>query len=323
MFGGSKTIVTLNIEYDSARLLSVKGGKIDFYKSVPLTADSVRDTSIDNAQAVSAALTHFMFKSAKVTKNNVIASVTGLRSVYRIVPLPKIKSSKVKEAIQWIAMKEIPFDLKDAHLFWQILGEKEGEQHAFLIATPKQMLRVVEDTLSKAGITLKSLDLKPLALARYVNKPDCIILDMEIDSNSIVIMKNGLPQVMHTIVIPQQNQSSKDRAMRLGTDLSRTVMFYNNAHENDPIEPLTEVCVTGKLGADDDMIGLLKACVDYPMATPELCLEHADGFSASEYAVNIGLALKEKSFFKQGKEGTGQRCPVNINLLPSAKQFPK
>jgi len=317
MFGGSKTIVTLNIEYDSARLLAVKGNKIDYWKSVPLTADSVKDTIIDNQQAVAAALNHYMFKSTKASKHEMIVSMTGLRSVYRIVPLPKIKSSKIKEAIQWIAMKEIPFDLKDVHLFWQIFGEKDEEQRVFLIATPKHMLEAVENTLSKAGIKPKALDLKPLALARYVNDPNAIILDMEADSNSIVIMKNGLPQVMHTIVIQQHNQTFKDRALRLASDLTRTVMFYNSAHGDDPVTPSAQAFITGKLGADEDMMNLLKAGIDYPVATPALCLDYPDDFPVSEYAVNIGLALKEKSVGKQNKGVAVGQCPVNINLLPS------
>ena len=313
MFGGNNTITTLNIEYDSARLLAVKGNTIEYWKSVPLTADSIKDTAIANVQAVAAALNHFMFKSTKAPKNEMIVSMTSLRSVYRIVPLPKIKSSKVAEAIQWIAMKEIPFDLKDVHLFWQILGEKDGEQYVFLIATPKHMLEVVENTLSKAGIKPKSLDLKPLALARYVNNPNAIILDMEADSNSIVIMKEGLPRVMHTIVVQQHNQTLRDRALRLSSDLARTVMFYNNAHEDDPITHSTEVFITGKLGSDEHMMGLLKAGIDYPIATPALCLEYPNDFPVSQYAVNLGLALKEKSLMAAV---VGQ-CPVNINLLPS------
>ncbi|MCK5430922.1 MAG: hypothetical protein KAI94_15700, partial [Anaerolineales bacterium] len=169
------------------------------------------------------------------------------------------------------------------------------------------------DTLSKASIKVKSLDLKPLALARYVNNPNAIILDMEADSSSIVIMKEGLPQVMHTMVVPQHNQILRGRALRLSSDLARTVRFYNNAHEDDPITHSTEVFITGKLGSDEHMIGLLKAGIDYPIATPALCLEYPNDFPVSQYAVNIGLALKEKSLMA----AVAGQCPVNINLLPS------
>jgi len=213
-------------------------------------------------------------------------------------------------------MKEIPFDLKDVHLFWQILGKKEEEQQVFLIATPKYMLELVESTLSKADIKLKAIDLKPLALARFVNDPNAIILDMEADSNSIVIMKEGLPQVMHTIVVPQHNQALRDRSLRLISDLARTVMFYNNVHEGDPITTSTQVFVTGKLGADEDMMKFLKRGMDYPVATPELCLRYPDDFPVSQYAVNIGLALKDKALINQNKDVQSGQCPVNINLLP-------
>jgi len=317
MFGNNSTIVTLNIESDSARLLAVKGGKIEYWKSVPLTADSVKATTIANVQAVAAALTHFMFKSTEIPNNKMIVSMTGLRSVYRIVPLPKIKPSQIEEAIRWIAMREIPFDLKDLHLFWQILGENDEEQKVFLIATPKSMLEVIETTLSKANIKPKALDLKPLALARFVNNPNAIILDMEADSNSIVVMKKGLPQVMNTLVVQQNNQTLRDRALRLSSDLARTVMFYNNVHEDDPITPSTQAFLTGKLGTDEHMMELLKTAIEYPIAAPSLCLEHPNDFPVSQYAVNIGLALKEKSLVKQNKDVAVGYCPVNINILPS------
>jgi len=83
MFGSNNTITTLNIEYDSARLLTVRNNTVESWKSVPLTEDSVKDTTIANQQAVAAALNHFMFKSTKAPKNEIIVSLTGLRSVYR------------------------------------------------------------------------------------------------------------------------------------------------------------------------------------------------------------------------------------------------
>ena len=192
---------------------------------------------------------------------------------------------------------------------------KTSRQSLRLILTTlmQHMLEVLETTLSKAGIKPKALDLKPLALARYVNNPNAIILDMEADSNSIVIMKEGLPQVMHTIVVQQHNQTIRDRALRLSSDLARTVMFYNNAHEDDPVTHSTEAFITGKLGADEHMLGLLKTGIDYPIATPALCLEYPNDFPVSQYAVNIGLALKEKSF----TEAVAGQCPVNIDILPS------
>ena len=318
MFGSNNTIITLNIESDSARLLKVKDKAVESWKAVPLTSDSIQDTVIANVQAVAAALTD-LFMVARAAKNEVMVSLTGLRSVYRIVTLPDIKSSKINEAIQWVAMREIPFKLDEVNLLWQQISQaNDKERLVFLLATPNNLLDTLKRTLAKAGIKSRGVYLKPLALARFIDQPNAIIVNMEVDSNSMVIMKDSMPQVMHTVIVQQKHQSFADRVQRLAKDLARTVMFYNNAHEGEPIASATPVYATGKVAGDADVVQMLKASIGYTLETPVSCLAYPEGFPVSEYAVNIGLAMKERSIEKQNKALQSSRCPVNINILPDS-----
>jgi hypothetical protein len=314
MFGSNNTIVTLNIESDSARLLTVKGNTVESWKAVPLTSDSIKDTAIANVSAVAAALDD-LFKAARASKNEVIVSLTGLGSIYRTVTLPKLKNSKVKEAIRWVAMREIPIDLENVHLFWQALGKADEERLVFLVATPIHILQTIQEALAKAKIKPKMMDLKPFALARFVNQRSALIVDMEEDNNSIVIIRDGTPQVMHTVIVQHKDQSFGDRVQRLANDLNRTVLFYNNAHEGNPITPSIQAFVTGKLADNPDIIKLVTDSVAYTFGSPPSCLAYTTALPVCEYAVNMGLALKEQALFKQSKDP--RHCPVNINMLPS------
>jgi len=318
MFGNSSPVVTLNIESDSARLLVVRGKKIETFKSVPLTADSMKDTIIANVDEVTTALNN-LFKVARVPKTDVVLGLTGLRSVYRIANLPKIKSSKIDEAVRWVAMREFPFKIDRVNLVWQIIGKTRDELKVFLLATPKNILDTTAAAISKAKIKPSAYDVKPLALARFVNMPDAMILDMENDSATIVVVRAGMPHVMHTIVIQHKDQSAVDRVKRIASDLTRTVMFYNNAHEDNPITSSAQIYVTGKLADDPDIIELLKESISYSVQTPEPYLEYPENFPVFEFAVNTGLALRERSVVKKSKAYKENQCPINVNAMPYTK----
>ena len=107
-----------------------------------------------------------------------------------------------------------------------------------------------------------------------------------------------------------------DRVKRIASDLARTVRFYNNAHEDDPITSSAQIYVTGKLADDPDIIELLKASISYSLQTPEPYLDYPENFPVLEFAVNAGLALRERSVVKKSKTYKDNQCPINVNVMP-------
>jgi len=316
MFGSSSPVVTLNIEPDGARLLQVRGRKIESWRSVSFTAEKMHDITTVDADALAEVLKD-LIKSVNPAKTEVLLGITGIRSVYRIAEVPNIKSLKVEEAVKWVAAREIPLKLDEVNLSWHELSKSKQERRIFLLATPKKILESVTTVLARAKIRYKSADLKPLALARFINEPEAVIIDMEEGSATIVVIRSGEPRVMHTIVV-KRDLAAEDRVQRISSDLLRTMQFYNNAHPEDPIPASTNSFITGKLADDPDMIRMVAGSIPYPVAEPAQCFEYPDGFPLYEYAVNIGLALREKSVSRGNKEYEEGHCSINVDLMSYA-----
>ncbi|MBA7658166.1 hypothetical protein ES703_66114 [subsurface metagenome] len=165
-----------------------------------------------------------------------------------------------------------------------------------------------------AGINPRTLDLKTIALARAVNKEQALILNIEPSSFDIIIVVNGIPEVMRTIAWQQDSLTGEDRVERLAMNLELTVGFYNSHHSDTPLDPATPFLITGQVSGDLDLMEKLQARVGYPVESLSPRLECPEHMPVSQYAVNIGLALKgtvpAKSLEQDGY------LPPDINLLP-------
>src|ERR1035437_6423371 len=83
----AKETATINIEGSNVRFLVTKGKSVERWESVSLAPGDVREGLILNPLAVSAVITE-LIASKRLKKGKVIASLSGSRSVHRIVDLP-------------------------------------------------------------------------------------------------------------------------------------------------------------------------------------------------------------------------------------------
>lgn len=290
MFSGS--ITTLNIEANSARVLNIRGRRVRRWGDVPLAHGAVRDALVVDPGGVGAAIDG-LFRSSRISKSGVLVSLTGFRSVTRIVTLPKLSATLMKEAIRWAARREMPIPLEELYLSWQVIGTQNTEQRIFLLGTPRSLLDPFYQALRKAGITSRAIELKPLALARLVNRAEAIIINLEIESTSTTILVKGIPEVMHTVIVGSGELLLKERIQKLTDDLSRAVGFYGNAHPGHPLSSETPTFLTGEMVNDPNVVDLVQKNIDYPVESPALGVELPPELPAPRYAVNIGLALRK------------------------------
>jgi len=302
--------VTLNITATSVRLLSVKGKQVERWGSIPLAPGLVKDGFILQPKAVGAIIST-LFKSAKVPKHRVITSLTGLSFTYRILSLPRTKSSLLEEAIQRSARKEIPLPLEELYLSWQAINGKHDELDFFVLGVPRNPIDAVVQTLTEAGIEPYIVELKPLALARAANRGDALIVDLEPDCFDVVLVAGGIPTVIHTITPRGEGANLEDNIRRLTDELSKTVKFYNNSHPQTPLSPKTPLFLTGELATDVTTSKLIQAEIEYPVKSLIPPLEFPSALPVATFAANMGLALKGAP----QKAVSNGLHDINLNIL--------
>ena len=182
------------------------------------------------------------------------------------------------------------------------------------MGVPRDVIDTEVRALRAAGVNPRILDLKSIALARAVNKEQALILNINPSSFDIVIVTNGIPEVMRAIAWQQEDLTAEDEAEQLAVELELTVGFYNSHHPGSPLDPATPLLITGQMSRDLTLMERLQARAGYPIEPLAPLLECPEHMPVSQYAVNIGLALKGTAPAKS-LEQDGY-LPPDINLLP-------
>ncbi len=240
----------------------------------------------------------------------VIAGVSGINCLYRIITLPNLPGKMLPEAVEREAARVLGVPLGQLYLSWQTLPSIKTETKVYLAASPKKTVDTLISTLRKAGLNPYLLDLKPLAVARTSTEHEAIILDVQPTSFDIVILTNTIPQVVRSLPLAP-DASQEERLSIIRDELERAVTFYDSSHKDTPLEPSVPLFVSGEIAEQEETWELLVGEQGRQVRILPCPLEAKEEFPSSQYVTNIGLAFK----IIAAKGGTAFSL-VNFNVLP-------
>lgn len=308
-------LTTLFIEDNNIRLLVTRGKLVEKWASTPLEPGLVSDgVIIDEAEIVSRIKELFSLTGTRAEK--VIAGLSGLNSLYRVITLPELPESLISEAVFREAGRVIPVPLEDVYLAYQMIPSTGEETQVFLAAYPRNATDIFVRTLRKAGLDPYLMDLAPLALCRSLNEPRAIIASARLGSLDIIIMVDRAPQVIRSLPLSAEAESLQENLATITEEVHRTVAFYNASHAESPLDSKVPVFICGELVEAPENKEILAQNLEHLVLPLPLPVEHPEGFPVGEFTINIGLALKE---FSLEKEGTYFSL-VNFNILPKVYQ---
>jgi type IV pilus assembly protein PilM len=304
-------MVTLDIEDTSIRMLVVKGRRIEKTATIPLEKGLVENGVVLDKVAVGKRI-KLLMSSQGITEKQVVASTSGIHSIYRTVSLPRLPQKMLDEAAKREMERITPIPLSELYTSWQAVDMSDAEIVICLVGLPRNTVDSVLEALHKAELKPLAIDIRPLALARVADDKDAILIDVQSASFDIVVMMQGVPELLRSLTFPARDMSPSDKVAIIKEELERTVTFYNSSHQGNPMATDTAVFASGELR------DMLTERLGYKVKPSPQLLLYPEGFDASEYAINIGLALKQvKSNAIQSR--------VNINVIPEAylpKPFP-
>lgn len=305
--------MTLSIGATGVRLLTVAQRQVKRWTSAPLAPGLVREGLITDPQAVAAVINE-LFSSLKAHRQRVAVSVTGLPFTHRILSLPQVSANLLAEAVLRSAKQEIPLPLDELYLSWRVVARRDDGLDVFVLGASRNPVDAVAETLKQAGIKRAVLDLKPLALARAANQSSALIVALEPESFDVILVANGIPEVMRSITPRSLEATIDDNIRRLTLEVARTVQSHNNVHPESAISQNTPLLLTGKLSAEAAASQLLQAEAGRPVELLAPPLSVQGEFSQAEYVTNIGLALKGTPT-KPPSTASGGFHDIDIDLL--------
>jgi len=308
-------VVTLDVDSTAIRLLETTRGTVKKWASIPFETGEVEEGEVSDQPALGTLVKQLM-SSSGIKAKKVNASVSGLYSISRILPMSSLPAGlTTQEAVLEVARDMMPLSEEKLYLSWQTITAAEGEQHALVVGVPRDVIDDEVQSLRTAGINPSILELKAMALTRVVNKEQAIILNIEPTSFDIIVAVNGVPEIMRTLPWQQDKLTEEGKVEHLALTLGLTVDFYNLHHTNAPLDPATPLFITGQMSEDSTLGEKLQARLGYPVEPLTPPLECPENLPISQYAVNIGLALKGTA--PSESLGEGGYSALDINLLPS------
>jgi type IV pilus assembly protein PilM len=295
---------TLDIEDNSIKVMSVKGRHIEAVASLPLEPGLVNDGVVIDTATVSRHIAELM-SAHGINEKKVVVGISGIHSIYRVVNLPKLPKGLLGEAANREMERVMSVPLNELYTSWQAISLSDIETTMCIVGLPRTTVDAMLDTLNQAGLKPEALDVRPLALARVADEKDAIIINVQQTGFDIVIMSDGIPELVRSLPFPASAESISDKISEVKEELERTVAFHNSSHQGNPTTNSTATFVSGELG------NMLASTLEYRVKQLPQLLSYTGTLNIAEYATNIGLALK---FMRVDISQTR----VNINAMPEA-----
>ncbi|HEV2021406.1 MAG TPA: type IV pilus assembly protein PilM [Terriglobales bacterium] len=169
MFGGSKTIVGLDIGSSCIKAVELKRTKGEITVAhmgvEPLASDIVVDSMIVDSTAVSNAITK-IFTDSGIKGKMVATSVSGHSVIVKKITMQTMTDQELAGMVQTEAAQHIPFDIQDVNVDFQILSEdlSGSQMDVLLVAVKKDKILNYTNVLSLAAKSPAVVDIDAFAL---------------------------------------------------------------------------------------------------------------------------------------------------------------
>lgn len=318
-------VTTVDLDATSVRILQTNGQRVErwatarLYPAAPTPARAGEPSETEPGlertpeptpptDSEVASVVRGLVRSSGMKKGPVAASISSLYSVARLLTIPLSADGgtpNVAQAVRDAVASE------EMRLRWQLLAPKDEEHRVLVLGAPTDVVEHQVELLRSADLTPSTLETKGMALARAVGRPAALIAHVERATVDIVLVSEGIPQVMRAQPIPP-SASSEERADHVAQALRQTARYYDT-HHDDGLPPDTPLFIVGPEAADPVLLESVRAQVDYDYEEFLPDLEYPPSLPVWEYAVNLGLALRGRA---PAAEAGGGTVPLYINLMP-------
>ncbi len=118
----------------------------------------------DPAPALATELRH-LFSAHDLPAQNVVVSIAGDRLSTRRLSFPFKDKRKVAAAVPFEVEEQVPFDLKDYIVDWDVAGETATGLEVAASVVPRSEVSLLLETLAEAGISPRVIEAEGLALS--------------------------------------------------------------------------------------------------------------------------------------------------------------
>ncbi len=226
----------LEIGASNLKLIEISGSPptLKGYAIRPTPLGAINGGNIVEPSTIAAELRD-MLAEMQTRKRYVVAGVSNLAVITRIIQVPKMGERELKEAIHWEAERYIPFPIDEVVLDFAPLDPPsevpdDSQLDVVIAAARLETITQLVETLKEAGVEPVVLDVKPFAGLRTVedyldsganegNEPITVFLEVGAESSSLVLTR-GSRLLMNRNLNISGNDFTEAIAKSFGLDFS-------------------------------------------------------------------------------------------------------
>lgn len=313
----SGSVVTLDIGETGVSIMESRGGVVRRWADASFGSEEAEPADERGKPDLSAIVRQLM-DSSGIRAKKVMASIGGLYTISRLLPTASLPPAPtLADSVEEITDNIMPVSKDALYFFWQALNTADGDSHVFTTGVPREVIDDIVLALKAVGVAPQLIELKTMALARAVGKKEALILNIEPTNFDIVIMVKDMPEVMYSLAWRADSMSIEDTAEYLATQLDMIIEHYNASHIAEPFDMATPLYITGQMSVQPELMERLQGRLDFniePLTSP---LECPEVLPISQYAANIGLAMRKEIVARDGDAGG---LKLDLNILPQIYQ---
>ena len=288
-----KVTVTISLEGTSLRLMTVEGGVVKGWLSLPFNPRLVDDGRIEDPNRLAEVLKTAVGRVDAVS-GKVLAAFPSSRATSRVITLPNVKGLNPKSAVPREANRIMGSAADYHHLFWTPLKSEGLELRYFLLAAPKGELVNFLQTLTLSGLHPDAVDTRALALARGVGVDSAIILNLENTGLDVLILSDYVPLIVTRREL-RPGIGLEELLDEVIDEFQNTVEYYNDRNPAIALPSNTAVYLMGGHSLmSQELAEALRNRIGRNILFPSPEIDYPPEFPPIQYMVNVGLALKGK-----------------------------
>ena len=227
----------------------------------------------------------------------------------RQLRLPRIGRRYISQVVFSEVLETIPFSEDQVDITWR--RRRAGAWDEIVaVAVPREDMDRHVALLKEAGSRPGAAYAWATSLAAAGGVSDAILVDMELLSAALVLLREGVPRGVHRVELPGRDADPQARAEAVVRAVEQ-VGSYDQMANPDTEDVRLPAVFTGRLTTDATPVEALEATLGrdvLPFAPP---LVYPGSFPAHEYAANLGMALSD-----MGRIGLFRGKGTPANLIP-------
>lgn len=194
-----KNLLGLDIGSNSIKAVEFEWGKsprLKHFGMIPLPPEAIVDGALMDSASIVESI-RSLVEGLKIKTKNVAVSVSGHAVYTKVITVPITPQDQMEQTILWEAGRQIPFDIEDVRLDYQVLDEgiKSDQMSVLLVAAKKEMIDDYKAVIEEAGLHPAIVDVDVFAIENAFN------LNYESALDEVVALVNIGASVMNINII--------------------------------------------------------------------------------------------------------------------------